>query len=159
MTASVLRFARRRGRTPSFFNRIDRFTRCLQCQRACFGVVRDGLRVFHIGIRLLEQASEELQPQHATGGLVDLGLGHEALLERLRQQCKGFAVRQIGIDTSLQCAHRCAQRIGRGLVNVDELLDREVVADHRAFELHFAAQDVLQQPAVHMRGHAIDFVV
>ena len=36
---------------------------------------------------------------------------------------------------------------------------REVVADHGAFEAHFAAQHVVQQPAVHVRGHAVDLVV
>ncbi len=44
-------------------------------------------------------------------------------------------------------------------MNVDEFLDREVVADDCAFEAHLAAQDVLQQPAIDVRRHAVDFIV
>ena len=87
MTASVLSRSRAQRQHAIVLQQHDGLARSFERERAGFGVVGDGLGVLRVRVGLFEQAGQELQPQHAAHGGVDLGLRDRVLAARaLRQQ-------------------------------------------------------------------------
>ena len=159
MTASVLSRSARSGSSAVVLEQDYRLDRGLEGERAGLGVVGDGLCLLRVRVRLLEESGDEFQPQHAAHRCVELVLRNPSLRECERQQGIGLPIRQIEVDACLERTDRGAQRIGSSVMHIDQLLDREVVADDCAFEAHFAAQHVVQQPAIRVGGDAVDLVV
>ncbi len=127
-----------------------RLARHVCCERTSFGVVGNRLRVLRIRVGVLEQPGQELHAQHPAHGIVDLLLGDPAVGERLGQQPVGFAIRHVEIHSRIQGAHGRTLQVRLDMMQLDELLDPFVVADHGALEAHLVPQDVVQQPPVGM---------
>ena len=115
-----------------------------QRERSGLIVARNLLRVFHVGVGMLEEPRQKFQSQHMAHGPIDVRLRDQPLLECFGEMRIHLAIRQIRIDTGFQRAGCGMSIVGLDSVDIDELVDRRVVARHRAFESHLAAQDVLQ---------------
>ena len=107
--------------------------------------------------RILKQAKRKLEAQDAAHGGVDPRLGDLAVLDQRRQV---LDERQIGrhhahVDAGLNGHLRRFPLVGRHTVERDELFDVEPVGDHQPLEAEFVAQQVRQQVAAGMHGHAV----
>ena len=123
-----------------------------------FGAVRHPFGFVGVGIRLVEQAQQELGLQDAAHSPVHQRFGDGPVLY-LGQQRGGIAGIQLEIDPGLQ---RLAGGFGLGsrhMVNSFQLADAIAIRDDEAPKAPLAAQHFLQQPGVDMHRDAIDLVI
>ena len=137
----------------------DALLRRLHGHGASLGVVRDFLSVARVGVRMLEEAPQELESQHPPHGRVDLGLCDFPLRQRLRQIGEGLPVRHVVVHAGMQRARGRVRQIAGHVMQRHELLDALVIGDHDALESPLVAQHVGQHPAVGMGRNAADLVV
>ena len=108
---------------------------------------------------MLEQAGEELQPQHVPRRGVDEPFVETSGLHVIHHREVGLAVGQLQVNAGGDReSRRLVHRTG-DLVPIGELLDRVVVGDDKSLESPFLPQDALQQKLARRRRDAVDFVV
>ena len=141
----------------------DRLLGGVARQRAIGGALRLGDRRQRVG--LVEDPELHLGAQQARDRLIDLGRRH-ALgggrvpgLHLVEQRRVAFAFGHLQVDARVQRLAPGGAQIGDDVVLALELGDAEVVRHDEAAEAPLAAQDAAQQPAVGVRGDAVDLVV
>ena len=106
----------------------------------------------------IEQADARLQRQDARNRVVDARDRHRAFVHELHEQIAEAVVARhhAHVDT---CEHRGARRVflvGRGMVQVHQLLDVFPVGDDHAIEAELPAQHIVQQVPVDVAGNPVD---
>ena len=137
----------------------ERCPRRLERERLRVGRVRDTLGFVRIRIRMLEEAGEELEPQHVPGRGIHEPFVETARLHFIHQRQIRFAIRQFEIDArrdrqTCRLVHRAGD-----LVAIEKLLDRVVVGDDKALKAPLLPEDALQQELAGRRGDTVDLVV
>ena len=130
----------------------------LASQRHTFCAVRRH-RLLKIGPWIVEQSGVELHGQETAHCGVDLIHRNAALVHALHEVFEACALRQVDIDTRFQSQFGGGGIIGHDLVQAGEVFDRVIIGDDGAFVIPFAAQHVIQQPAVRVRRDTVDLVV
>ncbi len=116
-----------------------------------------------VGQRMVEHAREELQCQHVPHQLIHPGHADLAALHQVRTVGRVGGELAGDLDAHLD-VHARREREPRGVRTVGretevlELLDRLVVADHRAAESPFLAQDRAEEIGIPAGGHAVERV-
>ena len=116
-----------------------------------------------VGERMIEHARQVLERQHVAHVVVDRGQADLAAAHQARPEGRVGGVLAGDLDAHLD-VHSRGQREPRGVsavrgeTEVDEFLDRLVVAHHRATESPLLAQDRAQQVRVRAGRHPIERV-
>ena len=137
----------------------DRALSCAQSQLAGLGVVGDVGGIDLTGVRVLEEPGAELQREYPHASCIDVLRRDQPGACQSRQIAIGRAVRELAVHARMERARGRGRQVCRHVVQRLQVLDRVVVAYHRAAELPFAPQHVVQQPAVDVRGQSVDLVV
>ena len=117
------------------------------------------MRERRIAVWIFEQAGAKFQGQHPRAGRIDQRLLDTPFVHRVDQRRKRHAFGQFAVDPGNERLARCVLEIVGYTMKCGQFVHAAIIADDRAIEAPFSAQDLSQQPSVGVAGNTIDLVI
>ena len=122
-------------------------------------VAVDGVQLVGIGVGILEQAANELHPQHAPRRPVEIRQGHAARPDLIGEGLEGTFAAEIIVEAGRDRQGARLGHVGGGVVVLAHDIQAAAVAHDEAAKAPFAAQDVGQQLVIQVVRDAVPLVV
>src|SRR5690348_9715221 len=122
-------------------------------------IVGDSLRIRGINIGIVEESQAEFGGENTRDRAIQLALRNAAVFHLLEDRAKYRAVREIVVHASSERLARGVGLIRSDVVDLVEHLQAVAVGRYVAVEAPLLPQHAIQQPLIHVRRNAVNFVV